>query len=181
MAKSIPLSVRISDKDAEFLASFDAEGAHTPSEKLRAILATARRRHEVGRDFDSCSTVVEDLLRPSLHRVRNAQREVGLRSDFVFKIFDRMPEMMAELMAAASDTAKDEKALRAFEGSLAEQLFALMEEVLDMGLTSRSRTYDPELIKQRLPPILEVLNLIKLSQQPQQPQQPQQSGKGEAL
>lgn len=165
MPKSIPLSVRISDADAAFLAMYQAEGATTPSEKLRAILAAARRRHDGARDFDGCSSVVEDMLRPAIHRVRNAQRDAGLRSDLVFKIYDRMPELVAELVAAAPEDAQDGPALRKFERALADQVFALMEEILDMGLTSRSRTFDPELIKEKLAPILEILELVRLSQQ----------------
>ncbi|MEM8988354.1 MAG: hypothetical protein AAGC95_16685 [Pseudomonadota bacterium] len=165
MPRSVPLSVRVSDDDAAFLAKFEAPEAKTPSEKLRAILAAARRRHEGAKDFPGCVETVEDMLRPSLHRLREANRVSGQRSDFVMKLYDRLPEIVAELMTADIDAEAGQGALRRFEKDLADQVFSLIEEILDLGLTSRSRSYDPDLLKGRLSPILEILELIKLSRE----------------
>ena len=56
MPRRIPLSVRITDADAAFLAQYKAEGATTPSEKLRALLADARRDAEGATDDVSSSS-----------------------------------------------------------------------------------------------------------------------------
>jgi len=167
MPRNVPLSVRVSDDDAAFLAKFEAPGANTPSEKLRAILSAARQRQEGARDFNGYARVVEDMLRPAHQRVRTVQREVGIRSHFVSKLYERMPELLAELVASAPEPGQDAEALRNFESTLADQMFALIEEILDMGLTSRSRTYDPDLIREKLPPLLEILDLLKISQDQQ--------------
>ncbi len=167
MQKSVPLSVRISDDDAAFLARFEAPGAKTPSEKLRAILAAARERDEGARDFTGCANMVTQMLRPGLGRLRRAQRAADTRSEFVLRLYERMPELMAELMSAAPEAEQDREALERLENSLADQLFAMIEEILDMGLTSRSRTYNPSLVRQRLTPILEILELINLRERKQ--------------
>ncbi len=163
MPRSVPLSVRISDEDAAFLAKFQAPGAKTPSEKMRAILASARQRHEGSTDFEGCVGVVEEMVRPAAHHIRAVQRRKGIRSDFVIRIYERAPELVAGLVAAAPENEPDDEALQKFEAEIAAQIFGLMEEILDMGLTSRSRTYDPNLIENGLTPLLEVFDLLKMS------------------
>ena len=49
--KTVPLSVRVTDADAEFLARLDIAGATTPSEKLRALLTAERTRGEGAGEF----------------------------------------------------------------------------------------------------------------------------------
>ena len=44
-SKSTPLSFRVSDEDAEFLAGLQLPGAVTPSEKLRVLVTRARMEH----------------------------------------------------------------------------------------------------------------------------------------
>lgn len=163
MPRSVTLSVRVSDDDAAFLAGFEVPGAHTPSEKLRAILTSARLRQEGTRDFDGCARVMEEMLRPGVQKLRSAQREAGVRSHFLMKLYERVPELVADLVASVPEPDGAPEALRRFEAAVAEQVFAVIEEILDMGLTSRSRTYDPDLIRQKLVPILEVLELLKLA------------------
>ena len=45
-SKSVPLSVRVSPDDARFISQIDIAGAATPSDKVRALLADARKRRE---------------------------------------------------------------------------------------------------------------------------------------
>ena len=165
MPKSVPISVRISDDDAAFLARYEAPGANTPSEKLRAILASARERHEGARDFAGCANLVANMLRPAIEDVRRSQRKVGMRSDFVSRLYERLPELLGEMMVAAPEAGNEREALLDLEAVLADQIFSLFEEILDMGLTSRSRSYDPALVRERLSPALEILDLIKLKEQ----------------
>ncbi|WP_421723991.1 hypothetical protein [Bauldia sp.] len=159
------MSVRVSDDDAAFLAAYTTPGANTPSEKVRAILTAARRQHEGARDFVGCAELVTDMLRPGVGRLRELNHEIGTRSDFLMKVYERLPELMAELVTAVPGPEADLEALKKFEAAVADQVFAMVEEVLELGLTTRSRSYDPELVKRRLDPILEVLELIKLSKQ----------------
>ncbi len=45
-ANRIPLSVRIDQEEADFIAQLSIEGASTPSEKIRELLKQARMSHE---------------------------------------------------------------------------------------------------------------------------------------
>jgi hypothetical protein len=170
MAKSIPISVRLSDDDFEFLAGYEVQGARTPSDKMREILRLAREREEGTQDVAACEDMLRSMTRPAERALRQLQRETGMRSDLVIKLYERLPEMMAELVAAApapkseqghgKASGKGPEELKQFEEILSAQLFALVEEVFDLGLTTQSRTYDPELMDRRLEPILEIARLL---------------------
>ena len=47
----IPVSVRITQEDADFIAELKIEGANTPSEKIRELLKQARLAHTQTRDY----------------------------------------------------------------------------------------------------------------------------------
>jgi hypothetical protein len=163
MPRSVPLSVRITDDDAAFLAEYRAEGARTPSEKLRAILADARRLQANSDDYAGNAEMITGLLKPAQSRLRTTQHRQKLRSDFVSRLYDRLPELTASLMVGLPSADSDITDMRAYEADLAHQVFGLIEETLDLGLTQSTRTYDPDLISTRLDPILETLDLIRHS------------------
>lgn len=165
MPKSIPISVRLSDDDVAFLADYEVQGARTPSDKLREILRGAREREEGIQDVSSCEELLRSMARPAEKGVRQLQREAGVRSDFVIKLYERLPEMFAELIASAPGPEGEEKDLRRFEADLSAELFSLIEEIFDLGLTSPSRTYDPELMDSRLKPILEITRILEQRRQ----------------
>lgn len=168
MSRSVPLSVRISDDDAAFLAQYKAEGAKTPSEKLRAILGDARKLNAKPEDYAGCAEMLASMLRPSQNSLRTGQRDERMRSDFLAKLYERLPELVASLMLGPPAAREPAEGLRQFEDDLAKQIFALIEEVLNLGLTTTSRTYSPALIKTRLEPILEILDLVRQSNSQQE-------------
>ena len=163
-AKTVPLSVRVTDSDAAFLAGLEIGGATTPSEKLRAILAAERSRVEGEGDPVQAFEVVRDMLRPAQRRTRRAESDLGLSSDFVRKLYDRLPEIAAIAFAGPGDQV-DRDRLVAFEGRLLDQVFALLQEVLELGLVERSRCYDPRAIRSRLDPVVELVGLIRMSRE----------------
>jgi hypothetical protein len=163
-AKTVPLSVRVTDADAAFLAGLEIAGATTPSEKLRAILAAERSRVEGAEDPVQAFEVIRDMLRPAQRRTRRAEAELACSSDFVRKLYDRLPELVAVAFAGPGDRV-DQKRLAAFEARLLDQVFALAQEVLELALVERSRCYDPQAIAVRLGPVEELIALIRMSQE----------------
>lgn len=165
MPKSIPISVRLSDDDVAFLAGYEVQGARTPSDKMREILKAAREREEGVQDVAACEDLLRSMARPAEKGLRQLQREIGHRSDFVMKLYERLPEMLSELIASAPGPENDQQDLVRFEAALSAELFSLIEEIFDLGLTTPSRTYDPELMNKRLAPILEVARLLDQKRQ----------------
>ena len=172
MPRSVPLSVRISDADAAFLADYQAPDAKTPSEKLRALIAEARRRQAGTEDYNGAAETVRGMIQPARDRLRAAQRDAGgQRSDLIARLYERAPELVASLTIGPDREALQgggsggdrHAALTAFEADLAAQAFSLIEDMLDLGLTRTSRTYDPFVVRNSLERSLELLELVQIS------------------
>lgn len=183
-AKTIPLSVRVTDEDAEFIAGLAIEGATTPSDKLRAIIAQARRRVEGAEDYTTCLGLIEDFLAPAQRQLKTREHDLRVHSELVQVLSEWLPEAVAFFMSNArrevgepghgaadragngardrsGDGAAVVRRLQDFERGLADRVFALLETVLRMGVTRRCRGYDPDLVRDRLEPILELSRVIQ--------------------
>ena len=164
--KTASLSVRVDDDDAAFLADLEIGDARTPSEKLRALLHAERRRQEGVNDPLEASDMFRDLLQPAKRRVRKLEAKTGARSDFLTKLYDRLPEIAGAAFSGADEKAKDvANNLAAFEKEMLDEVFALIQETLELGLVTHNRCYDPSGIEKRLAPVLEILELINMSRQ----------------
>lgn len=165
-SRSIPFSARISPEDAEFISGLSLEGASTPSDKLRALLADARRRHEGSQDYASALALAQDTLAPAKRRLLAAEHAQGLHSALVQRSLDWLPETLA-YVAAASAGELTPQALHALEHGLVERLGRLMDGVLQLALTRHSPCYDADSLKDRLGSVLELARLIDRCQEPQ--------------
>ncbi len=170
--KTSTLSVRVSSDDAAFLAELDIEDAVSPSEKLRALLHAEQRRQQGGHDVVEATYMFRDMLRASARLNRRIELMTGLRSNFLTKIYDRIPEIVAIAYTGVDmDANEDEKVLvdaaRKFENALLDYIFEFVQETVELGLTTKNRCYDPDAINDRLTPVLEILDLIKLTKDKQ--------------
>lgn len=164
--KTTSLSVRVDDEDAAFLAHLEIGDARTPSEKLRALLQAERRRQEGIEDAFEAADMFRDLLQPAKRRIKRLDSKAGARSDFLTKLYDRLPEIAGAAFSGPDRKTKDAKStLAAFENDMLNDVFAFIQETLELGLTNRNRCYDPAGIKKRLEPVLEILELINISKE----------------
>lgn len=159
--KTVPLSVRVSADDAEFLARLPIDGASTPSEKLRAMLREERRRREGFREYKNALTLTREILLPTAERTQAAENSLGVHSDLIHLGLGWLPDVFATALTGLPDDDGDEDDLAAFEARLADRIFGLIESVLRLGVTKRVRGCDPELVTKRLPPLLELVDVIR--------------------
>ena len=159
--KSVPLSVRVSPEDADFIAGVDIAGAETPSEKVRALLADARRRQQGFSDYSSCLGMVQEMLAPTLQRLRAAEHRERVHSELVLELSQWMPEALAFLLTDLVDAEGDRESLQAFEEGVAERLFRLIENVVRMNVTEECRGYDPAVVARRMGPVFELVDVIR--------------------
>lgn len=164
--KSIPISVRLSEDDAAFLAGLTIPGANTPSDKLRSIISETRRRMDGVEDFSDCAELLRDMLAPTTRQVREANKQHNLRSELVDRLADWLPETAAYLMTSLPDKAPDKKALLQLEAGLADRMVALLESFLRMGVTQAAPCYDEALLTPRLTNILELAEIAGKQQKP---------------
>jgi hypothetical protein len=164
MSKNVPLSVRVSEEDAEFIARLQVSGAATPSDKVRAMIAEARRRHEGVQDFEGALSMLQDLLAPVLRRLQLAEVEQHSHSELLSHVAHWIPELVAFLLTAFSDVKRLEREhLQELESEVADRVFRLIEDVLRMGITRECRGYDPAVVARRMDPVLELAELARAS------------------
>ena len=163
--KTVPLSVRVSDEDAQFLAGLDIEGAVTPSEKLRALLTSERRLREGGGDAADAEEMLEDLCRPAKRRIRKAEQAAGVRSEAAQRFYDRVPKLAALALVGPSLDAEGDPsaALADWEARWVELTMALCEDLLHFGLVSEPRSFNKPALKDALAPVIELADLIKIA------------------
>ncbi len=163
-AKTYPVSVRLPKEDADFLAELHVDGATTASDKMRALISDARRRHQGPQDFQSCLSAVEEMLGPVSRRLRHGELRESVHSELLTRLLEWLPDMAAFLIASGEQIEGDGKALRRMEEGVAERAFRLMESLMHLGVTRRCPCYDPEVINQRVAPILELAKVIEARQ-----------------
>lgn len=165
--KSVPLSARISVEDAEFLASLRIEGATTPSEKIRGLIADAKRRRAASSDYRSALTLLEASLGPSIRALREAEHAEGMHSEFVLGFAEWLPEAVAFFASGVSTLGDKErrKALEALEKGFADRVFRLLDLTLRLGVTPEFPGYSPSLVSDRLDRVLSLVDVIRSNQQ----------------
>lgn len=159
--KSVPLSVRVSPEDASFIAAIEIAGAETPSDKVRALLADARKRQQGFTDYSSCLGMVQEMLAPTLQRLRAAEHQERVHSELVMELTQWMPEALAFLLTDLVDANGDRDSLQAFEEGVAERMFRLIENVVRMNVTTECRGYDPLVVSRRMGPVFELVDVIQ--------------------
>jgi hypothetical protein len=165
--KSIPLSFRVTDEDAEFLAGLELPGAITPSEKLRALITRARLEHAQERTYEGSLGRVRELLEPTSQTLRAREMAIRQRSELIADTLYWLPDLVAFLMAGPETSRKGGEDLRTFEAGVADRIFRFVEAVLRLGVTAKAPCYDPDLITNGIAGTLELSQVI-LSNRPLQ-------------
>ena len=161
MPKTVPLSVRVSTEDAEFLAALHIDDATTPSEKLRALLRNERRRREGYRDYNRVLGLTHETLAPAQRRVEAAENRADVHSDLVHLVTDWLPDAIATFLTGLHQADAPDQALRDYEARLADRVVRLAESTLRLGVTKQIRGCDPEVVSSRIDPLLELLEVIR--------------------
>lgn len=158
--KTIPLSVRVSADDALFLSELEIADAVTPSEKLRALLHESQRQRAGLKDPAEGGLLLRELTTPARHRLRRLESVAGRKSDLILKLYERVPDIMAKLIAGF-EGADDPAELAAFEKELTDQLAVLLKDFIMVGLSSPARVYDEDNYRAELRPAIELVELVR--------------------
>ena len=163
--KSVSLSVRLTANDAAFLAGFNPPGATTLSEKVRTIIAEARRRRAGSERYADNLYFMEELLSSAMHRLRETEAEKDMHSELMLALGHWLPDAMASLMSGvpASDSENNTEELKKLEAVMADRVFALIEQVLRLAVTGRSPCYDPAVVTDRASEVIRLSEFIKES------------------
>lgn len=159
-SKLIPLSVRISQNDADYIALLDITDANTPSEKLRALILESRQRQMGKKDFDSSLRLVRELISPALHNILSIEHKEEMHSELISRFGEWLPATFSCLASFQPDEENSKDRLMQLERELADRLILLSESILQLGATSSCPCYDAELIGPRIEPLIELALMI---------------------
>lgn len=161
MSKTVPLSVRISHEDAEFLAQFEVENAKTPSDKVRAIISERRKRSLVKQPtFSDAYHLVEEVLAPISLKLKALENQENSHSELVHLIDEWLPSLLV-LVFSKGKGVQDGADYERYESELFDKVFRLIESVLRMGVTEQSPNIDKAAVSKRLTSSLELFDVIK--------------------
>lgn len=159
--KTVPVSVRLSHEDAEFISGLKINGANTPSDKLRAIIGEKRRKSATAMDYQGCFQEIHRYMEPALEIIRKMENDQGVHSEIVTRSFEWLPDLIAYIVSMLSiDQEEHSPDYTELERGLADRLFRVMETVLQMGTTKWCHCYDPETMAKRSEPVLDLAGLI---------------------
>lgn len=158
---TVPVSGRVAEEDYLFLMEHPIPGKVTASEKLRYIVSFFRTYHESFAHFEDSLVELHRLLEPARKEIKLAEVNAAVSSELMDKLLQILPEMLAALITTrlSRDPGKGLEGLLEMEQRMLRGVMGVMEAVLRMGLTSKSPTYNPNLLKDRMSTIRELVDL----------------------
>ena len=160
-----PLSVRVSEKDIAFLSAYDADGAVTPSEKVRALIAEARRRAEMPANSEAARQISETVLGPALRHIREAEKATNQHSELLASELAWFEELLSRLLMLPSTfNGDDNDSLKQAESLVTARVVELVDRTLRYALTEKAPAYDPHVLARKIGTIEEILEIFALKQ-----------------
>lgn len=161
----IPVSVRITQEDADFIAALQVEGAHTASEKIRALLTQARLQHEQEQDFAHFLQQVHNMLALAKHNIATWEKDKTQHSTLIARAFEILPDLLAYVASESPSAEASLAEMKKYEAAIAARLMHLVESVLQLAVTGASPCYDEQVLIKQLDTSLALAQII-LQQKP---------------
>lgn len=160
----IPLSVRIGQEEADFIAALQIDGAFTLSDKIRELLKQARQAHEVGQDYAHALAQAERAFLPVRHSLLQAEQDLGVHSAILARLLELLPDWVAMAMTEGAQLQAEPESLRAYEAAMMTRAVRLMEGVLQLLLGASDAAYD-ETVLQQLDNVLKLAQIVQQQKQ----------------
>ncbi len=155
--KSTPVSIRITPRDAEFLASLDIDEAVTPSEKIRAIIREAREQREGSGDPSGGVGMGRRIVESVLMQIKEAELKQEMHSELLSNFGEWILDLLAYLGSLVGSGDFD---LKDVERGIGERILRLATTVSRMGITPTAPCYDAGVIRELIPDLLQVASIV---------------------
>lgn len=163
VSNRIPLSVRIGQEEADFIASLQIEGAVTLSDKIRELLKQARQAHMGEQDFAHALAQAEQAVLPVRHRLVQAEQELGVHSAVLARLLAALPEWWALATSEGAQLTVDAARLQAYEAAMTVHAVRLMEGLLQLMVGASDVAYD-ETVLHQLDNVLKLAQIVRQQQ-----------------
>lgn len=161
--KTVSLSTRLSQEDAEYLSSLKVEGATTPSEKLRAVISETRKRNEGMQDYRGSFQMYQEVLSRVAMVTRGIEMEQQIHSEMISRTIEWLPDMMAFVTAKGAELQEsaDVDNAKSLEDGITDRCFRLIQSILQLGVTETCPCYEATVVSKRMPPVVSLLKVIQ--------------------
>ncbi|PXX27177.1 hypothetical protein FPJ27_20850 [Burkholderia sp. MS455] len=158
------VSVRIPEDDLAWLVELQLPDATSPSDKIRALIADARRRGRGAHDFVRCAALFREQVRPVLDAIDAYEHATHQRSEIVTLLAAQLPELMASLVTAAPPGKPIAEAAGELEARLTAKSMRLLLGMLRLAVTGNPPVYQPAVLDSYVHEVKELANLIQPAQ-----------------
>jgi len=159
-AKSVPLSVRLPQKDAEYIAGLTAGDAVTMSEKVRYLVGEARRLSEAGTSFEGVVKHTHEVLAPLGLALDALEKESGENSQLLRAFLQWLPGLLATLEAVDF---KNEipiiNQLGDMENKAARRTQEFLDQLARLAVSKEAPCLDKGVMRRTLEPLTELIKL----------------------
>ncbi len=140
--KTIPFSARISVEDAEFISTLEFDGARTPSEKLRGLLAETRRQQSSCEDYAQNLSQAQELFGKMKHQLLVRQQSLNYLPDATLRVLDTLPDLFASLQTLTARSANlSTQELQEADADMLDKIFYLNALLLPLAITSQHTSH----------------------------------------
>jgi hypothetical protein len=159
------LSARIPMDDMEWLAGLDVQGAVSPSDKLRALIAQVRRQYDGTLDYAGSLEWLGDLVAPFVSSVRAFEHHNRMHSEVITLAAEWLPQVMATLLSERG-LAQDAKASDAkahaidVEDIVVQRCLQFLASIMRLAVTRDAACYNPAVIDKHLSGVLEIAGIV---------------------
>jgi predicted nucleic acid-binding Zn-ribbon protein len=160
MTKTVPISVRVSNEDAEFIANLQIDNAVTPSDKVRSLIKEAKQQKERVVSYEGCLNIARETLKDLVQKVKSIESKEKQHSELVNVFNEWVTECFAYVASAKYEIQEDQIKLKQLEEGISERVFRLFEAVARMGVTSQEPCYNKKIILTGFLPTLELIQII---------------------
>jgi len=154
------LSARIPSEDMEWLAGLDIQGAVSPSDKLRALIAQMRRQQEGTLDYERSLSWLRDLVAPFVTAIRALEHQNRMHSEALTLAAEWLPQIMATLLSERGLAKEAKKRAVDIEEIVVQRCFQLLISIMRLAVTRSAGCYNPAVIDKHLPNVLEIAEIV---------------------
>jgi hypothetical protein len=154
------LSARIPLEDIEWLASLDIQGAVSPSNKLRALIAQMRRQYEGTLDYERSLSWLRDLIAPFVTAIRALEHNNRMHSEVLTLTAEWLPQIMATLLSERALPKDAKKRAIDVEEIVVQRCFQLLASIMRLAVTRAAACYSPAVIDKHVASVLEIAQII---------------------
>lgn len=158
--KKVQIGARISQEDADFISQLKIVGAHTPSDKIRAIIENAKKKSEYPYDFTSSYRMIKEEINPLIEYVKKTEHAQGNHSAVLDRILEWMPDFYAFCLSTLSPDSDRDNNLLEFEKGATDRLFRLVESLAHLELSKQQTSYTPHAVRNHLESLEQLIQII---------------------